>query len=98
MSTGSDSVVLGLKPTSTRIGPTGDRYRNPAPGVIAAAYRGRVSESPRLPIALPPTIAASMNAAYSIFGPTGMRYSTLPSASAVPPTGRTVKSRLRRPA
>ena len=33
--TSSFSVVLGLIPTSTRMGPTDDRYRTPKPGVTA---------------------------------------------------------------
>src|SRR6185295_7460974 len=90
VTTVSSSVRRGLYPRSTRIGPTGDLYRKPTPGVAAKLPRTTCRKSCRFCKRLPPTAPASRNAAHSILRAKGTRNSTLPSSSDVPPTGRAV--------
>src|ERR1700682_618773 len=93
VTTGRDSVVPGLNPISARMGPTGERYLNPNPGVMAVLFLARVG------FVLWLTIPASTNTAPISCCHTGNRASTLPSTTKFPPSGRGSKSRsLRAPA
>src|SRR2546423_5369532 len=87
VTTGRDSLLPGLNPISARMGPTGERYRNPNPGVTAVAFLAKVG------LVLWLTIPPSTNTAPYSCCHTGKRVSTLASTTKLPPSGRGSKSR-----
>src|SRR3954468_20790011 len=91
--TGRDWLPPGDNPISARIGPTGEAYLTPKPGVTAPLLRGRSG------LVFWVTNPASTNPAPIRLPQIGKRASTLPSTTKFPPSGRGSKSRsLRLPA
>src|SRR5687767_4308345 len=86
VTTGSVSERPGLIPISTLMGPTGDLYLTPNPGVTAALLGGSSG------FVLWPTYPASMKPAPKSCFHSGKRSSALTSATKLPPSGLVWKS------